>query len=294
MRGEVMRFNRTVVAAALATGFILAVVSSQADAQQPAIQATQPSDASGWTFNVAPYLWLPSIDASLNYNVPGQLGSRLPTNIKATPADFLPDLKFAAMFAAEARYGRFSVLTDFMYMSLAMSDSDLRTLDLLGAPSQLALGSSSTLKATIWTLVGGYTVLQEDWGNFDLIAGFRYAGINAHTNFDLSLAATGPNGNSAALGGSSGFSATRDIWDGIAGFRGRVRLADTGLFIPYYFDIGTGVSRLTWQVASGLGYQTGWAGVSLLYRYLAFEEYSSSVVRHLRMGGPMVIVNFSF
>ena len=30
------------------------------------------------------------------------------------------------------------------------------------------------MNATIWTLAGGYTLLQGDWGNFDVIAGFRY------------------------------------------------------------------------------------------------------------------------
>jgi hypothetical protein len=32
------------------------------------------------------------------------------------------------------------------------------------------------------------------------------------------------------------------VVDGMAGFRGRIRLADMPLFLPYYFDIGTGGS----------------------------------------------------
>jgi len=103
-----------------------------------------------------------------------------------------------------------------------------------------------------------------------------------------------PRGNGATFGGLGGISGGGDIWNGIAGFRGRIRLGNIGLFIPYYFDIGTGGSRLTWQIASGLGYQTGWAGVALTYRYLSFEQSSSAVVQHLSMGGPMVMVNFSF
>jgi hypothetical protein len=83
-------------------------------------------------------------------------------------------------------------------------------------------------------------------------------------------------------------------WNGIGGVHGRIRLGDTGLFIPYYFDIGAGGSQLTWQAAGGLGYQKGWAGASLTYRYLSFEQGGSALVHHIALGGPMLAVNFNF
>ncbi len=52
--------------------------------------------------------------------------------------------------------------------------------------------------------------------------------------------------------------------------------------------------NLTWQIASGLGYQTGWAAVSLTYRYLSFDQGSSAVVQRITLGGPMMMVNLSF
>ena len=113
------------------------------------------------------------------------------------------------------------------------------------------------LNATIWTLAGGYTVVQGDWGNFDVIAGFRYLRLNATIDYSLALTLTGPRGNGATFGGIGSVSGRGDIWNGIGGFRGRVRIGNTGLFVPYYFDIGAGGSNLTWQIASGLGYQTG-------------------------------------
>ena len=60
--------------------------------------------------------------------------------------------------------------------------------------------------------MGGYTVLQDDWGNFDLIAGFRYLGRMPTTNYNLALALMGRRGSGA-------------------------------LFVPYYFDIGAGGSK---------------------------------------------------
>lgn len=283
--------------ASLATALMLASASA-ASAQQP---AQAPTITSGWTFNIAPYMWMPAINASLSYNLPSALDGKLPTEVTVPFGEYIPDLKFAAMFAAEARYNRFSLLTDYMYMDLraGASDTFVKSVDFFGRSSvpidrALDLGSTTRLKATIWTLAGGYTVAEGTWGNLDLIAGIRFLGINDSMDYNLTLTLTGPRGNGATFGGSGTISGTDNIWNGIGGFRGRVRLADTGLFIPYYFDIGAGGSRLTWQIASGLGYQTGWAGVSVLGRYLSFHQASNSVTRRLDMAGPMVVVNFSF
>jgi hypothetical protein len=156
------------------------------------------------------------------------------------------------------------------------------------------LGTDTSFTSSIWTFAGGYTIFGGDWGRFDIIGGFRYLGFNPSTDYTLRLTITGPRGNGAKFGGSGTLSGNGNFWNGITGFRGDIRLRDTGLFIPYYFDIGAGGSDLTWQVSSGLGYQTGWAGVSLTYRYLSFEQGVGAVVKHLSMGGPMIMVNFSF
>ena len=295
---DALRIGRLILAA-LTAGSLASGALSDARAQQPVNGGTQPANASGWTFNVAPYMWLPTINASLNYDLPPTLGGTLETDVSSGPGDYLSKLRFAAMFAADAQYGRFSVLTDYIYLNARAGSTNIKSLDFFGLPSQpisrsLDVGSTTTLKSTVWTLAGGYTVLQGDWGNFDVLAGFRFLGMNASTNYNLALTVIGPRGNGATFGGAGNISGTGNIWNGIAGFRGRVRLADTGMFIPYYFDIGAGGSKLTWQIASGVGYQNGWAGVSVLYRYLSFEQGNAAVVRHLGLGGPMIMVNFSF
>ncbi|HEY6434891.1 MAG TPA: hypothetical protein VIZ17_23205, partial [Acetobacteraceae bacterium] len=83
-------------------------------------------------------------------------------------------------------------------------------------------------------------------------------------------------------------------WNGIGGVRGRILLGNTRFFIPYYFDIGAGGSQLTWQISSGLGYQFRWVALSANYRYLSFVQGGNSVVRQIRMGGPMLMASFSF
>jgi hypothetical protein len=278
---------------------IAALAGMVAVSTSHAAWAQQTTSNSGWTFTVAPYLWLPTVNTTLDYNLPGQLDGKAPTDLSSGPGDYIPKLHFATAFGAEAHYDRFSIVTDFMYMSLGSSSSHIKQIDFFGLPSQpiareLELGTSTNLKSTLWTLAGGYTVLQGDWGNFDAIAGFRYLGVNSSTDFNLGLTLTGPRGASQAFGGIGNLSGSEGIWNGIGGVRGRIRLGDMGLFIPYYFDIGAGGSQLTWQVAGGLGYQAGRAGVSLTYRYLSFEQGRGSLVHHLSLGGPMVAVNFNF
>lgn len=298
-RAATMPWFRSRVLAALAAGVWVLVVAAGAQAQQPTGPGQPAANPSGWAFNVAPYLWLPNINATFNYNLPDAIGGRLPTDASVGPGEILSRLNFATMVAADAQYGRLSLLTDFVYLNVSNTTSHFRSVETTGQRSlpianSEQFGTGTRLNAAIWALAGGYTAVQGDWGNLDVLAGFRYLHVGSNTNFDLGLTLAGPRGNGATFGRTGTVSASGDIWNGIAGFRGRIRLKDTGLFIPYYFDIGAGGSNLTWQIASGLGYQAGWAGVSVTYRYLSFEQGSGAVVKHLALGGPMVMVNFSF
>ena len=264
----------------------------------PATAHAQGADErSGWGFQVGFYGWLPTFDARLNYTLPrGVPGT---ANVKAESNDYLSDLNAAVMLSAEARYDRISLVTDFIYVGLGSSSSRVRSAN----PSPLAnnpvtsvqtLSADSDLDTTLWTLAMGYTLARGSWGNFDVIGGFRYLGIDAHTNYRLAADVTGPGGNGVVLGRNGRLSGNDNIWNGIAGVRGRILVGDTGVFVPYYFDLGVGNSRLTWQTFLGVGYQTGWAGVQLGYRYLSYDQGNSGLVESLTMGGPYLAVNFSF
>jgi hypothetical protein len=290
--------NRIVVAAVL-TVLLAAEGTTGARAQQPISFGQQATGPPGWTFDVAPYLWMPSVHANLNFNLPPALGGTVSANTSIGFGDLVSHLNFGAMVAADAQYGRFSFLSDFMYMNLGGTAAQFRSVNFPNHPAIPISGAVQTseslnLNATVWTLAGGYTLVQGGWGNLDAIAGFRYLRMPIRIDYSLGLTVTGPRGNGATFGGIGSVSGSADIWDGIGGFRGRLRVGNTGLFIPYYFDIGAGGSNLTWQISSGLGYHAGRADVSLTYRYLSFEQSSSSVVQHLWIQGPMLMVNLTF
>jgi hypothetical protein len=58
-------------------------------------------------FNVAPYLWFPTINMTLNYNLPPDLGGTLPTEVSLGPGDLFSNLDFGAMVAGMSEMVRF-------------------------------------------------------------------------------------------------------------------------------------------------------------------------------------------
>ena len=268
---------------------------------QPAARAEEPLSSSGLNISITPYLWLASIDTTAKKPVLG--GGTATTEASVSPWEYLPHINFAAMLAGEVRYDRFSVLTDFIYVNVNGARNKIKSFDegSVHIPVDGAIGASvsARIESAVWTLVGGYTVAEGSWGNVDLLAGFRLLYIGETTNFTLASAVTRPDG-SIALGTTGSLPASRDIWNGIGGFRGRVYLAKEDwfgggrIFVPFYFDIGAGGSNLTWQIFSGVGYQAGRVGVSIGYRYLAFNQGSSALIQRLAMGGPIIAANFSF
>jgi hypothetical protein len=182
--------SRRMVMVVVLTGLLVAGATSGAQAQQPISVGQQTANPSGWTFDIAPYLWLPSLHTTLNYNLPPALNGRLPTDVSVQPADILTHLNFAMAFAADAQYGPFSLLTDFMCLNLSDTTAHIKSIDFVGLPAQpisrsVQASTGTRLSSTLWTLAGGYTVIQGDWGNFDVIAAFRYLGVNATTDLTL-------------------------------------------------------------------------------------------------------------
>jgi len=262
-----------------------------------AVQAQPAALVPGWEFAVTPYLWAPSIEGKLRFGVSPNAGGASSAEVRIDRVNLLEALNGAAMIGAEARYGRVSLLADFIYLSLGNAGSQVRSVGFGGAGGEavsagLNRSTETTVRGSLWTLAGGYSLAQGDWGEIEAIGGVRVFSLSARTAVRLSADVAGPGaGLSFARSGQLARDAT--LVDGILGARGHVRLGG-GFTLPYGVDVGTGASRLTWQASGGVGYQTGWAGVTLGYRHLAYDQGGSKLVQDFSFSGPFLAVKVTF
>jgi hypothetical protein len=256
--------------------------------------AQSPSDQ--WQFGITPYFWAPRVDGTLKYGVPPGAGGSPDVAIDAD--DYLENLDFAFMIAGEARKGRWSVFTDVIYLDFSDDDSKVKSIDFIdGGPdlvnASLDAGTETSFKALAWTLAGGYSVLQGDLGRLELLAGFRYFGVDASTDWRLTTTITGP-GGSHSFPRSGSASKREDLWDGIIGLRGRLNLGGSKFYIPYYIDVGAGSSELTWEGMAGLAYGFKWVDIIVAYRYLYYDMDDDGLVQDMSFGGPEIGLKIKF
>jgi hypothetical protein len=288
-----MLFGTRPGAAALCT----IVAASSAHAQ---LASSPPPAASGagWSFAVNPYIWLPRISQTLQAT--GPQGGAVSTTVNAGFTDYLTLLNFAAMVGGVARNDRFSVITDFIYMndSLTSSTTHLSSVNLgsgpIDIPRSVQVGTGTRMAMTIWSLAGGYTLLQGDWGNLDAIAGMRMLTFNSTTNYQLDTEIQGPN-HTLALSHGGTLNIDKAYFDAIGGLTGRINIPNTKFYLPFYFDAGTGGLPFTWQIYGGAAYSvTSWADLSLGYRHIVFENSPSTGVHHMSLSGFILGANIRF
>jgi hypothetical protein len=244
-------------------------------------------------FSVTPYLWLPNIDGTLKYGVPPGAGGS--PEVQVGPNDYLEALRFAMMISGEARKGRWSLFTDFIYLDFHSEESAVKSINFGGdrVSSSANVSTDSSLKGGAWTLGGGYAVLPGRPVEMDVFGGLRYFGLHASTDWQLTATVTGPGGGQT-FPRTGSISARVDLWDGIAGFKGRVWIGRSNWAIPYYFDVGTGSSSLTWQGMLGVAYSWNWIEARLAYRHLYYDQKDDKLIQDMRFSGPALGVTFRF
>jgi len=211
----------------------------------------------------------------------------------------LQNLNMALMLSAEARKGDWSVLTDVVYLDVESDDSNVKSVSFTAPGGRVDVsagadvGTKVKLSGFVWELAGAYTVARGGNSSMDVLVGFRYLGIEAKTDWQLSGAITGPgSGQSFAASGST--SDRVDLWDGIIGVRGYVGLGQSKWAIPYYLDVGTGTSTITSQAMAGIEYRYSWGDLQLLYRYLYYDLKGDKLLQNVSLNGPAIGVNFRF
>jgi len=246
-------------------------------------QAPQPGEESGkWQFTATVYGWFPTINGKVNF--PGDLGS---TDIHVPFHDILDHLKMGAMGALDAHNGRWGMFTDVLYLDVGGVKSQTRDFSIgnIGLPASATTDLSLDLKSWVWTVAGEYRVASDPTWTVDLLAGARMLYIKPTLGYSI----TGDLGPIIIPGRSVSKAVSETRWDGIVGLKGRYAFGDNReWFVPFYLDVGTGQTKLTWQGVAGIGYSYRWGDVLATWRYLDWNAKSGKPIADLNMSGPML------
>ena len=223
----------------------------------PALAQAQESTAdNGWQFAIAPYLWGSDISGQ------GQRGFPIDVDI----GDIVDNLESVLMVSFEARKNKWLILADYIYLDVAASKP---------VPgSELNLN----LEGTVFHLAGGYNLYQEK-SRLDLIFGAR------NLDLDIGLSITGTSFSPSRSGNNL---------DAIIGVKGQLSLSKRW-YLPYYVDVGTGDSDLSWQTTAGVSFRAAkWVDLALVYRHLEWDFDSDKLLQDISFSGPAFGAIFRF
>ena len=238
-----------------------------------------------WQWELAIYGWFPAIGGSTSFPSTGRSGP----NIDVTASEVIDALKMVFMGQAEVRKGPWGAWTDLVYADLGGSKSGSRNFTVDGRPVTANADLSLDVKSTVWTLAGLYNLSSTPENITDLLFGVRM--LNMKQTLDWSLSTAIPElptrSGQASVDGTD--------WDAIVGLKGRYFVgAERKWFLPYYVDVGTGQSKLTWQINAGVGYRFDWGSVFATWRYLDYEFKSGNALQRMDMNGGLIGMAFQF
>ncbi len=224
--------------------------------------------AQEWQFGASSYLWLAGMSGKL------KAGPASGAEFDVSFGEIFKNLTFLpppVMLSAEARNGRFAIVTDFIFMKV---EQDLDTRGVLFGGGDVSMSSLE------WSVAGYYRLLDGERAKIDLGGGFRLWNIRTKAKLDP--------------GQLPGRTATLDelFVDPILSVRALFPFAQ-GWSATVAGDIGGfGISsKLTWQALGTVNYQvTSWSELRLGYRYLAVDRSKIDMALH----GPIVGASFRF
>lgn len=232
------------------------------------VQAQESGNSDDWKWSGHLYLWAAGIDAKTQSGIDVDVGF----------SDLASNLDMFFMGGVQARKSKYSFLADIIYLDVS-ADKGATVPIGPGVPVNADVG----LSGWVLNLLGGYSLQSTNDGNLDFVYGARY--LDVDTSFSLTAVELPPAGLSIKI--------TDDVWDAVVGFRGRVNLSDKW-FLPYYADVGTGQSELTWQALFGVARKFNWGNIALDYRVIKWELDSNAALAEMKFSGPGMRFNFNF
>ncbi|MGX1306595.1 opacity protein-like surface antigen [Amorphus suaedae] len=243
---------------------------SAADLYEPVaeVAAAPAKPVPAWKLSIAPYFWAAGMSGTVaSFGAPG-------VDVDMNFSDILSDLDFSVMLAGEARYGRFSLTTDLLYLKLSTKETTPRGI----LASNVSLGSSTTE----FTALAGYSVLDLPNARLDVVGGARVWSVENKLSF-----------NGGLLNGRT-FKDSETWVDAMGGLKGRVDLSDkvylTGMALG-----GGGSSDFAWDLLGGLGYEiTDRISAIAGYRAIGVDYQNGPFDFDVTIQGPIIGASITF
>jgi hypothetical protein len=269
----------------------MAVIGALAAAAPVASQAQGVSD--DWEYTATIYGWLPSFGGDVSVPTGPRGGGGGSTSVGLSMNDILNGLNFTFQGMLTADKGRWGMGTDIIYLDLGSSAKKVK--DVTFGDVELPVGVTADvdfdMTSWLWTIDGTYLVIDDPDHPMKLLAGARMFDVSTDVKWQLNGDIAGqplPGRNGTADGSET-------IWDAIVGVKGEVRFGEEKKwFVPYYLDVGTGDSDLTWQGMLGAGYAFDWGDLVAVWRYLEYDMPSGDLLENLDANGAAIGVTFHF
>ncbi len=249
--------------------------------------AQSPGQPGPWQYSGSVYGYLPSIGGKTQFPAPAG-GS----TVDISAEQILNSLDFAFMGTLRAHNGQWGVFSDLIYLNASADKAGSQdfTIGNTAIPAGTSASLGLQVKGLVWTIAGEYRMLPDPGLTLDLFGGTRLFSLKQ----ELSYSIAGSLGPMASAGRSGNLEVKSTLWDAIVGAKGRVALGDQGSrwSAPFYIDVGTGESKLTWQAAAGLSYSYSWGELTALWRYLDYEMKSGQSIQSFNLNGPMFGATF--
>lgn len=235
----------------------------------PGLMAQNTDESDQWKFGVELYGWLPQLSGSTTS------GSEIDVDQK----DLLDVLQMTLQGIVGVSKGKWSFTVDAVYLSVGDDHDGVSTV------SSGIVSTYTDVDLTTWivTPTVGYRVLDNEKGKLRIIGGARYLSLDVDVDVDI--------GTSPPL--TPSISTSGGIWDGIIGVNGAIDLNEQW-YLPFYLDVGTGDSDLTWQAALSVGYRFSSFDVLAGYRYLSWDLDDNPALDDLTVNGPYAGIKFLF
>jgi hypothetical protein len=250
----------------------------------PGVSAAQAS--SDWKYEASVYMFLSDIGGRVTFPPTGAS-----KDVTVGVDEILDSMKMGFMGTFEARRGQWGVFTDVAYMDVGNVQENSRALSIgrHEIPADINVKLSFDLKLWAVTLVGTYAIVADRDLKLDAIAGTRMLDVRPRVDYSL----TGNVGPIALPDRTGRRQVKEQNWDILVGLKGQAAFGSDGAwFLPYYVDVGTGESKLTYQLSAGVGYTFGWGDLVASWRYLDYRFKSGKPVEELSFNGPQIAAVF--